>query len=67
MRCLIELMKLVLLRRDGSVSTGDNDIDLESNELGSDLCEAFGACFRPAILDREIAPLYKIEYHKKLF
>jgi len=33
-------------------SQRDDDIDLETNELGCNLGEAFGASFRPAILDR---------------
>jgi hypothetical protein len=39
------------------VSTGDNDIDLEPDELGGDLLEVFAASIRPAILDHKIATL----------
>src|SRR5205807_594314 len=33
----------------------DNDIDLESDQLGGDFGEALAASLRPAILDRDIA------------
>ena len=37
-------------------SQRDDDIDLETNELGCHLGEAFGVSFRPAIRDRNGAP-----------
>src|SRR5262245_22728243 len=55
-----------LLCRDRRASTGDNDIDLEPNKLGRDLCEPAGASIGPAILDREVATLYPTEFAQPL-
>jgi hypothetical protein len=41
---------------DGA-SDGDNHVDFEADKLGGDLGVAFGASFRPAILDRNGATL----------
>src|SRR6516165_1235136 len=55
-----------LLCCDGCVSTGDNDINLEQDELGGDLCKALAASVRPAILGRNGAPLGPPEFVKPL-
>jgi hypothetical protein len=44
----------------------DNDIDLESDELGGDLAGALGASLQPAILDRDIATLDPAEFPQPL-
>src|SRR5215470_10912216 len=43
-------------------SPGDNDIDLQPDELGRDLGVAFGAPLRPAIFDRDGAALAPAEF-----
>lgn len=51
-----------LLCRDGRVSSGDNDIDLEPDELGRDLGIALVASLRPAILNCEGATFDPAEF-----
>src|SRR5579863_3707202 len=47
-----------LLHRDGIVGPcRDDDVDPEPDELGRDLGDALGSSFRPAMLDRDGAPL----------
>ena len=43
-------------------SKRDDDIDLKPDELGRDLGVALDAVFRPAILDRDGAPLDPAEF-----
>ena len=45
---------------------GDNDIDLEPDELGRDLGEALAASLRPAILDRDRATFDPAEFAQSL-
>jgi hypothetical protein len=45
------------LPRDRDISVRDDDIDLETNELGRDVGESFGVSFRPTIIDRNGAAL----------
>jgi hypothetical protein len=40
-----------------TASRRNNDINLEPDELGRDLSEALATALRPAILDRNCAPL----------
>ena len=56
----------LLCREDLRRSRGDNDVDLEPDELGRDLDEALGASFRPAILNRDGATLYPAEFMQSL-
>src|SRR5262245_64556795 len=44
----------------------DDDIDLEPDELGGDLGEAFAASLRPAILDRDVAAFDPAEFVQPL-
>jgi hypothetical protein len=44
----------------------DNDIDLEPDELGSDLGHALGTSLRPAMLDCDIATLDPAEFAQSL-
>src|SRR5262245_63003774 len=55
-----------LLCRDRRTSTGENDIDLEPDELSRDLCESLAPSLRPAILDREVATVYPTEFAQPL-
>ena len=56
----------LLKRDDGFCSGRDNDIGLESNELGRHLGEAFGVSFGPTILDRDGATLDPTEFVQPL-
>ena len=56
----------LLCREDLRRSRGDNDVDLEPDELGRDLDEALGASFRPAILNRDGATLYPAKFTQSL-
>ena len=51
-----------LLHRGHCGSPGDNDIDLEADELGSNFGETLRASFRPAILNRDGATLAPAEF-----
>jgi hypothetical protein len=56
----------LLCREDWCGCVRDNDIDLESDELGGDLAGALGASLQPAILDRDIATLDPAEFPQPL-
>jgi hypothetical protein len=56
----------LLKRDDGFCSGRDNDIGLESNELGRHLGEAFGVSFGPTILDCDGATLDPTEFAQPL-
>jgi len=45
---------------------GENNIDLESDELGRDLGKAFGAPVRPANLDCDVSALGPVEFTQPL-
>src|SRR5262249_9902368 len=55
-----------LLCRDHRGSRGDNEIDLQPDQLGCDLGEAFGASLRPADLDRDGMALDPAEFAQSL-
>jgi hypothetical protein len=44
----------------------ENDIDLQPDELGRELGEAFAASLRPTILDRDGAAFYPAEFAQSL-
>src|SRR5215470_1986787 len=52
--------------RRAPTSHRDDDIDLEPDELGGDLGEAFAASLRPAILDRDVAAFDPAEFAQPL-
>ena len=56
----------LLCREDRRGSRRDNDIDLETDELGGDLSGALAAALRPAILDRDGATLDPTEFAQSL-
>src|SRR5262249_46460582 len=53
-------------RDDGWCSIGDNDIDLEPDELCRNLGEALAASLRPTILDLDVATLVPAEFMQLL-
>src|SRR5262249_59349656 len=55
-----------LLCRDHRGSRGDNEIDLQPDQLGCDLGEGFGASLRPADLDRDGMALDPAEFAQSL-
>src|SRR5262249_32629399 len=55
-----------LFCRSDRSSRRENDIDLESNELGRDLGKAFGAPIGPANLDRDSSALDPAEFAQPL-
>src|SRR5262249_50922842 len=55
-----------LLGRPSRVSSCDNDVDLEPDELGCDLAETLSASLRPAILDCDGTPLDPSELAQSL-
>src|SRR5262249_25758686 len=55
-----------LLGRPSRVSSCNNDVDLEPDELGCDLAETLSASLRPAILDCDGTPLDPSELAQSL-
>src|SRR5262249_13718862 len=55
-----------LLCRPSCVSSCDNDVDLEPDELGCDLAETLSASLRPAVLDCDDTPLNPSEFAQSL-
>jgi len=55
-----------LLCGERRVAAGDNDIHLEPRQLGGQLRRAIGASLRPAILDRDGAPVGPPEFVQPL-
>ncbi len=55
-----------LLCGERRVSAGDNDVHLEPRQLGGQLRRALGASLRPAILDRDGAPVGPAEFVQPL-
>jgi hypothetical protein len=55
-----------LFCRSDRGSRRENDIDLESDELGRDLGKAFGAPLRPANLDCDVSALGPAEFAQSL-
>jgi hypothetical protein len=47
-------------------SRGDNNVDVEPDELGCDLDKTLGTAFRPAILDHDGAILDPAEFVQSL-
>jgi hypothetical protein len=56
-----------LRRNDGRGSIGNNDVDLEPDELGRDLCSALGAPLCPTNLDGDGACLDPAEFTQPLY
>jgi hypothetical protein len=55
-----------LLRNSCVGACREDDIDLKANEFSRDLCDAFGAGVRPAILDQDGATLDPVEFTQSL-
>src|SRR5258705_4002755 len=59
------LFPYTTLFRSNRGSERNDDIDLEANELGRDFGVSLGAAPRPAMLDRDGAPLDPAEINRK--
>src|SRR6516162_11282159 len=53
----IGITEVVCLTATGRISTGNNHVDFEADELSRDLCKPLAVCLCPAILGRNGAPL----------